>query len=181
MIKEIPKSLQYRKQIRPALQIATSIRRPMDSYLHELRQKTDILVGMHFRRGDYREFMEGRLFYSNQQYKRLMEHFITLHPGRTVAFIICSDEHVNLLDFEGLPVQIVQRSLTQDFYILQSVDYIIGPHSIFTLMANYLSDNKLYQIFDPNQLFTMDDFLTCDDLQRKRYLNITYIQQFFSQ
>ncbi|MFN8236841.1 MAG: hypothetical protein U0T77_01605 [Chitinophagales bacterium] len=181
MIKEIPKSLAYRSVIRASVQIAESIRKPMDTYLSELRQHADQLVGVHIRRDDYRQFLDGRLFYSNQQYKKLIQHFIAINPNSKTAFIICSDEPVNLLDFEGLPVHNVQRSLAQDFYLLQSVDYIIGPHSIFTLMANYLSDNRLYQVFDPDWQFSMDDFLPCEKLLNDRYLNLQYVEDFFNE
>lgn len=180
MIKEIPRSLAYRSAIRASVQIAESIRKPMDTYLSELRQHADILVGIHIRRDDYRQFLDGRLFYSNQQYKKLIQQFIAINPNSKTAFIICSDEPVNLLDFEGLPVYNVQRSLAQDFYLLQSVDYIIGPHSIFTLMANYLSDNTLYQVFDPDRQFTMSDFLTSEKILLERYLKLTYAEQFFN-
>jgi hypothetical protein len=44
-------------------------------------------------------------------------------------------------------------------------------------MANYLGDNRIYQIFDPSREISQSDLLTCEELLRSSYLNIGSVSQ----
>ncbi len=89
-----------------------------------------------------------------------------------VAVIICSDEKINTAHFDAFNAFYAPRAYYEDFFILKECDYIIGPLSIFTMMANYLGINKIYQIIDPTKKFELEDFFESDELLRKRYVHL---------
>ena len=53
-------------------------------------------------RGDYATFDGGRRFFDHSDYRRVMLEVQAAHPGRDVAFLVCSDEPVPDDAFAGL-------------------------------------------------------------------------------
>src|SRR5205823_15112962 len=72
--------------------------------VERLRQKADIVVGVHIRRGDYSNWRGGRCFFEVAQYAKWMHAFAEQFPGLKASFLICSDEPRNESEFPGLNV-----------------------------------------------------------------------------
>ncbi|MEM9586769.1 MAG: alpha-1,2-fucosyltransferase [Planctomycetota bacterium] len=120
---------------------------PLDVHQHAVQQTmqkardaSDVVVGVHIRQGDYKDFLGGKYFYTTTLYRRWMDQ-IAQHLGTaSVRFLICSNGEVDWQQFAGLSVQPGPGHLVQDLYSLAQCDLIIGPPSTFTLWAAYYGD-----------------------------------------
>ena len=138
---------------------------PFDRHLERPRAMTEparaegrLLVGVHLRRGDYKKFKGGRLYYSHEQYARIMTGIEGAFPDRDVAFVICSDEPVPTEPFRGLDVRIAAGSELEDLYTLAACDLIAGPQSTFSGWASYYGDAPRYVIEDPDAVPPPESF-----------------------
>jgi|GEM_PF-1634273 len=103
--------------------------------ISQLRERFDCVVGVHARRGDYKEYLEGIHFHAWDSYrdwiiqtKKLMERE---RKGR-VGFLLCSDDNPDRSKFNDLPVSFGNsNSVMSDLHSLSSCDYNIGPPSSF--------------------------------------------------
>jgi hypothetical protein len=163
---DVPALLSGRSVIRKQLRPESGLRKRTAAFTGGLRQRYTTLLGLHIRRGDFKSFENGRFYFSDYEYRIVLDRFFKLFNAdvNNTAVIICSDEPVDLQHFSPYSVFAEQRPYSDDFFILCACDYIIGPRSIFTTMANYFGDNRLYQLFDVNKAFSEDDFLSCEDL-----------------
>lgn len=132
--------------------------------LKVFRKKTDILVGVHVRRKDYKTYLNGIYYFDDSLYlctmKKLNQIFEDLNIR--VSFVICTDDinSVNPKNFESLNVYFSKSSAIEDLYILSRCDYLIGPPSTFTGWASFYgkvplkhfsSKDELHESIDLNQ------------------------------
>ena len=104
-------------------------------FLSKLKSEYDIIIGVHARRGDYKEYLGGRHYHSWQSYiewilqaKKLFEQ----EREKKVGFIICSDENLDESHFSYLPVYFLpQKEIYTDIITLSLCDYNVGPPSSF--------------------------------------------------
>src|SRR5207248_593258 len=54
-------------------------------------QDAEIVVGVHIRQGDYKNFEGGKYFFETGQYLNLLKRFKQLLPQKRIVFLICSD------------------------------------------------------------------------------------------
>lgn len=179
-LKDIKSILHHRNYIKKTIQINADFVGNVDQYLNDIRSKHEVILGLHIRRTDYAHFQGGRFYLEDSQLSHLVESFhqqIGVDQQK-VAVIICSDEPIPK-DFLGQYNTFYnKRHFIEDFYLLQSCDYIIGPHSIFTLMANYLGNSKICQVVDASTThLSLDDFLYCEELLQQKYLHIKSVDE----
>ena len=101
----------------------------------KLRQQYDCVVGVHARRGDYKQYLGGIHFHSWDSYrnwiiqtKALMEE----DGQKNIGFLLCSDDDTPSAIFESLPVHFMKKkSVMSDLHALSLCDYNIGPPSSF--------------------------------------------------
>ncbi len=122
----------------------------IDALLSRARAGAEVVVGVHVRRGDYREWLGGRYFYEIDAYARLMARIADLFAGRTVAFLVCSDERLAPAEFPGRAVTIANGDRVDDMYSLARCDYIVGPPSTFSAWGSFHGQVPLYVVRDPN-------------------------------
>ncbi len=98
------------------------------------------VVGVHMRRGDYREAMPD-LYFDDATYLRFMKEFETTHGGH-VRFVLVSNEPIDLVYFKGNGIDAVDATGTpqEDIVTLSLCDYIMGPASTFSGWAAYYGD-----------------------------------------
>lgn len=154
-----------RKFLRPDPNI---LKRSLES-VNAARGTTDVLVGVHIRRGDYREWRYGRYYYSYAQYASLMKQVQSIFGAARTSFLICSDDAAPLAPFEGLQASIGYGQVLEDLYSLAHCDWLIGPPSSFTTWASYYGDAPVYQVEDPDAPVSIDRFRPMNDLP---YINI---------
>jgi len=121
----------------------------VNNLINKIKQTCDILVGVHIRQGDYKDFAGGKYFYSSNQYLQVMEKVERLFPNQKVAFLICSNNQQGKTDFANLSVTFGNNHIIEDMYSFAQCDYIIGPPSTYTLWASFYGNVPLYKIQDP--------------------------------
>lgn len=112
------------------------------------RYSYEILVGVHIRRGDYKEFKDGKYYFEDTVYKEAMIQIRDLFYGKKVLFLLCSNEKVDLQAFSGLDVVLGPGHFIQDLYSLARCQYIIGPPSTYSYWAAFYGSVKLFHLAD---------------------------------
>lgn len=100
-----------------------------------------LVLGVHIRRGDYKEFKGGALFFEDERYLRWMKEFAS-SVQRPVRFVIVSNEKVDADYFKsnGCDATVVAGLPQEDVVTLSMCDYIMGPASTFSWWAAYYGD-----------------------------------------
>jgi len=147
-------TLALREYFRPTEPAPGNIRRVVQS----ARAGHDLLIGVHLRQGDYRDYEGGRYFYTAAQYAALMGKAAALFAPRRAAFLLCSDAAQDAAAFAGFPVTFGSGNLVEDMYALAGCDYLLGPPSTFTGWASFYGEVPLCQVFDPEAAITWEDF-----------------------
>lgn len=122
-----------------------------------VKEAYDLIIGVHVRKGDYKEWQGGLYYYEEEVYARLMKNMLEQLEGK-VIFLVCSDGDLRTDCFEGLPVLYDKRHFIVDLYALAECDYIIGPPSTFSMWASFCGNVPLYHIEDPKMNFKLDQF-----------------------
>jgi hypothetical protein len=122
------------------------------------RSHCDVLVGLHVRHGDYRDFQGGRYYYALERYASIALDAAALFSPARVGFLVCSDERYAPDQFPGLEVSMGPGDALGDLYALSACDYLVGPPSTFTAWASFYGRVPLCQLSGANQRFELDDF-----------------------
>ncbi len=122
------------------------------------RDASDVLVGVHIRRGDYIKHLGGRYFYDHRVYRQAMEKIRGLFENRNVGFLICSNEQVDVSLFDGFNLHLGPNHLVEDMYSFAGCDYLVGPPSTYTLWASYYGKVPLLQMHTPICEPKLEDF-----------------------
>jgi hypothetical protein len=111
-----------------------------DQFLSGIKESR-VLVGLHIRRGDYKHFFNGAYYYDNSIFRRVaisLSAKISEQLGKETCFLLCSDEAIDVTDFNGINcIKIPDSSAMADLYGLSLCDYIISPPSTFSMWASY--------------------------------------------
>ncbi len=134
--------------------------------MNDIRRTADIVVGVHIRHGDYRNYLEGRFHYEPGQYAALMRRTSDLLPGRRVAFLVCSNATDAPLAFGSLSVTPGTGHVIEDMHALAACDYVLGPPSTYSMWASFHGQVPLYVVVDPDREFWLDDFEVVRDFRR---------------
>lgn len=121
-------------------------------HINNLKMKSKFVVGLHIRRGDYKDWNGGKYFFDNEFYNNLIEKLKKQLIARDMYPYIfaISDENVsNDINCDFL----TNGSWEIDQIVLQSCDLIIGPPSTFSMWASYISKIPLIHI---SSLLDMD-------------------------
>ena len=136
-----------------------------DSYIRKLRNRYDIIVGVHARRGDYRNFLNGKYYYSWTEYKIWITNIIKVFKAskkNRVGVIICSDETVDIQLFNNLPVNISEKpTVINDMLILSLCDYNIGPPSSLGTWISWYGKVPRFSLEDKSSINSIDQFKIC--------------------
>jgi len=138
---------------------------PLDKYhdniekkVAEARRNTDLLIGVHIRRGDYRTIFNGPFYYEIEDYRKFMKETAQLFPGKRVGFLIVSDERLQTDDWEGFSYVLANGHMIEDLYSLAKCDLIIGPPSTFANWASFYGNVPSVSIRDKSYTFSLDKF-----------------------
>ena len=136
-----------------------------DSYIRKLRNRYDIIVGVHARRGDYQKFLDGKYYYSWTEYKDWITNIIKVFKESKkdkVGILICSDEIVDIKLFKSLPVNISEKpTVINDMLILSLCDYNIGPPSSLGTWISWYGKVPRFSLEDKNSINSIDQFKIC--------------------
>jgi hypothetical protein len=104
------------------------------------RRRAYLIIGLHVRQGDYREWQGGRWFFEDEVYAELMRSAIEGFAGTDVAFLVCASESRARPAFAGLPVHDGPGDQYGDLAALAACDRILGPPSTFSSWAAFSGD-----------------------------------------
>ena len=135
--------------IRNYLKPVSSIESEAEEIVSRLKGKADLVIGTHIRQCDYKNFRNGRFFYSILQYHDWMSQLAEAVKPLSAAFLVCSDAEVEPEHFAGLTVETGPGYPIGDIEALSRCDRIIGPLSTFNQWASFYGDTPLHTL-DPD-------------------------------
>lgn len=108
-----------------------------------IRGGGETVVGVHVRRGDYKDFEGGRYYYEDDVYERNKKAVGDgiVSSGKTPKFVM-------------FPF----RSAVEDQWMMSQCDYLMGPPSTFTMWASFMGNVPLGIIRDRSHTLSMADF-----------------------
>jgi hypothetical protein len=131
----------------------------------ELHEKFDCIVGVHARRGDYKEFLEGIHFHSWDSYRNWIIQTKNLMEGQgkgRVGFLLCSDDNPTPSSFTDLPVHFMgKKSVMPDLHALSLCDYNLGPPSSFGTWLSWYGKVPRLEVEKGLKIQSMDQFGVC--------------------
>lgn len=124
----------------------------VDRHHQILRTDGKKLVGVHLRRGDFREFRGGGFHYSDQIYLEWMGQVSDRLGSDSIRFVLFSNETLDLEVFRaaGFQVEVGPGSIAQDLYLMARCDLLLGPPSTFSSWASFYGQVPLGMIH-PNE------------------------------
>lgn len=121
-----------------------------------IRKTSDIVIGVHIRRGDYKTWNNGKFFYSHEEYKDILIRLSNSFEGKRVAFFISSNEPIPVETFKELNCHWHKdSSAILDLHTLSLCDYIIGPYSTFSRWASFIANKPICWI-DKSDISTFE-------------------------
>jgi hypothetical protein len=139
----------HREKICKILDFQSFLKKSIDQLFKEARSKYSLILGVHIRENDFKDFYDGKYFVSAEYYLRLVDQFKKLQSEESVGVIICSDDPQTLKKIEDQhPDYILTKgSIAKDIYALSKCDYILGPQATtMSAWAAYHGKVKLAQI-----------------------------------
>jgi hypothetical protein len=121
-----------------------------DRVVNAARPADDLLVGVHVRHRDYRDFMDGKFFYPFTTYVALMRSIAAMVAPRRAAFFVCSDEAQDQSMARDLTVTFSTMGPVHDLWALSRCDLLMGPPSTFSAWAAFLGETPLWEIDNPH-------------------------------
>jgi len=107
-------------------------------------------LGVHIRRGDYREWLGGKYFYDDIKYARYIDAFARLNPDNKIhVYLSTNDSQVSANTFRALvkeknvTVHLLGGNAVEDLFMLSECDYVMGPPSTYSLVAVMYRDLPL--------------------------------------
>ena len=131
------------------------------------RENGFLIIGVHIRRGDYKEWEGGKYYLDNADYAERMREVGRLFPDHRICFFISSNEPVRKSDFEGL--DLMETGFTtpvHDLYGLSLCDRIIGPLSTFSRWASFYGRVPLCFIGKDTPIDSDEDFSPIEHFYR---------------
>lgn len=130
----------------------------IDNLIKNVKKSCQILVGIHIRHGDYKDFKGGKNFFAVEQYIQLMKNVTNLFPNQEVGFLVCSDAQHDRQKFSELTVFFGNNHLVEDLYSLAKCDLIMGPMSTYSTWASFYGKVPLYRIYNLENPVSLDNF-----------------------
>ena len=152
--------VRHREKICAFLRVKPQYETRPRQLLEKVRAGFDgIVVGVHIRRGDYKAFRGGSLYYDDEQYLKWMKEF-SASAMRPVRFVIVSNESVDASVFAsgGCDVVVASGLPQEDVITLSRCDYIMGPASTFSWWAAYYGDKPRLAMESRNDSASIRNF-----------------------
>lgn len=149
----------YRDRIIELFHPTTEIEERIDRFWEEACIPDVITIGVHMRRGDYRVWENGRFYFTDETYKKWMIDLAEDTPNK-LQFILCSNEEINLPNFESDRYSVCKAPGTQmeDLYTLARCDYIMGPPSTYSWWAAYFGDRHYLTLYCADRRIELGNF-----------------------
>lgn len=137
-----------------------ALKEKIDDNISTLLSKDIIKLGIHIRRGNYKKWENGKYYFDDTVYIKVIKRMISL-LNKPVYLFIFSNEIVNKeLYFNefGTNIYFSKNEYFIDHFIMSNCDYLIGPPSTFTAYASLIGKAQYYHIHNINKEFSLGDF-----------------------
>jgi hypothetical protein len=157
---------QTKKELQQIFRPRQEIVDKAEAMIADIRERANIIVGVHIRHGDYRIFHSGRHFYSLEEFHTFMLKIKNIYADRKVAFFISSNESFSTEIFTGCQCYRFVKEPSGailDLYTLSLCDRIIGPWSTYSRWASFMGEVPLCCIKGKQKEFSENDFSVITD------------------
>lgn len=129
----------YRIEIQEYFKPRADILNEVQSYMGDLRNKFEKVIGVHIRQSDYKTWKNGVYFIEQTRVRTIIDDYISLFKinHETTCFFIASDGKIDTALFKGLNIDVSKHNAVTDLFLLASTDAIIGSNSTFGAFASY--------------------------------------------
>lgn len=137
-----------------------------EAMIAEIRKEADLVVGVHIRHGDYRDFHQGRHFYSLEEFNIIMLKIRKLYPDKRVAFFISSNELFSTDVFTNCRCFRFYKEPSGDILDLHTLslcDLLVGPWSTYSRWASFIGEVPLCCLKGKQKVFSKDNFSVITD------------------
>ena len=137
-----------------------------EAFMATIRRQADIVVGVHIRHGDYKDFFGGLFYYTLEEYHKFMLKIKAIYPAKKVAFFISSNASFSTDIFNDCLCFRFEKEPSGDILDLHTLslcDRILGPWSTYSRWASFIGEVPLCCIKDRNQQFSEDSFSVISD------------------
>lgn len=134
----------------------------IDNLFFNKRKDFNLIIGVHIRRGDYKEFKGGKYYYSDEIIINYLSQLIKeFKQSKKITFLLCSNENIDTKFYKNSQFSIFQvqnTNLIKDLYALSNCDYIVGPPSTYSMWASFYGQKPLLFIKEPNYKIKRKEF-----------------------
>jgi len=127
-------------------------------------------IGVHIRRGDYKYWHDGKYYYSDKEYIKIIKQLTSIINNECRIIIFTNDSNINVGLYKEMfnNIMFSNESVVVDHYLMSNCDYIIGPLSSFSMWASYIGNKPYYHITNLNKIISLDDFRICCSLSQNK-------------
>ena len=137
------------------------------TFMKKMNTNFDIVIGVHARRGDYRQYLGGKHFHSWELYHKWINQAKKLfeQEGKyKVGFFLCSDQKPEKSTFASLPVySIPQDEIMLDIHALSLCNYSMGPPSSFGTWAAWFGKVPRCVLESNTKINSHNQFSICEN------------------
>jgi hypothetical protein len=165
----------YEPELRELFRPATPWMERGRQFIETLRLRHDCAIGVLIRQTDYRQWWNGRFYYSTEDYARWMQQLLDLGLYGNTAIVIASDERQNPEAFSGLPCYFAPGAVNEgghwfdSFVALSRCDLIVSPPSTFSAAAAFVGNVPLLPLTDSRQALRAHEILPRALIQAARH------------
>jgi hypothetical protein len=154
--------VRYRPEISRYFRPIEPIRRAAEITVDRARSLGALVVGVHIRQSDYRDWKNGVHYFETTQYAHWMREVMNQLPEKKIVFLLCASDPIDRGVFEGLTVVDGPGRVAEDLHALSLCDLIMGPPSTFSTWASYSGRVPLCMLQHAGQAIAIRDFVLHD-------------------
>lgn len=126
--------------------------------IQEWRSCGFTVIGLHIRRGDYRQYLNGRYCYDDYTYARYAKELSILlaSKGKRVKTVAFSNDHTGIEQLIECRLSLNEWYI--DHHLMSICDMLIGPPSTFTMWASYMGKVPCFHIETPSSPIGVESF-----------------------
>jgi hypothetical protein len=136
-----------------------------DKYLNK-QTGIEKIIGVHIRRGDYRDFLGGKYFFDDEVYMNMIEQALSIIGKPSKILIFTNDDNLNLFKYTSRFENVIvsNNSVEVDHFLMSSCDLIIGPPSTFSMWASYIGEKQYCHFDNAKAIIKKENISICDGL-----------------
>ena len=156
----------HRNKILEILSFNKNFTKPIKLQLLSFRRSFKILLGVHIRLNDFKEFYDGKFYHESSVYIENIKKFISFFKNpSSVGVVICSDDLSVLDQFSIFKPLTPKGNVVEDMYALSQCDYILSTQkTTMSSWAAFYNNIPIFKILPSHLPEKLDDYKIQDSL-----------------